>query len=35
MDVDKTVASQKANDKFGEKMCLMMRLNETVTCGRI
>ncbi|MBW4513531.1 MAG: hypothetical protein KME64_44805 [Scytonematopsis contorta HA4267-MV1] len=35
MDVDKTVASQKANDKFGEKMRLMMRLNETGACGRI
>jgi hypothetical protein len=35
IDSDKTVARQKAREKHPDKMRLIMRLNETGTCGRI
>jgi hypothetical protein len=34
-DSDKTIAKQKARDKFGNTIRLIMRINETGTCGRI
>jgi hypothetical protein len=35
IDVDETVARQKAREQFGDTMRLMMRINETGSCGRI
>lgn len=35
IDSDETVARQKARDQFGDTLRLMMRINETGTCGRI
>ena len=35
IDPDETVARQKARDKFGQTMRLMMRINETGACGTI
>ena len=35
IDPEETVATQKAHEKHPDKMCLIMRLNETGTCGRI
>ncbi|MBD6620297.1 hypothetical protein FNW02_32070 [Komarekiella sp. 'clone 1'] len=35
IDYDETVARQKARDQFGDTLRLMMRINETGTCGRI
>lgn len=35
IDLDEMVATQKAHEKHPDKMRLIMRLNETGTCGRI
>ena len=35
IDPDETVTRQKARDKFGDTMRLMMRINETGACGKI
>jgi hypothetical protein len=35
IDPDEKVARDKAGEKHPEKMCLIMRINETGTCGRI
>ncbi|MCL1463844.1 hypothetical protein [Argonema galeatum] len=35
IEVDETVARQKARDKFDRTRRVMMRINETGACGRI
>jgi hypothetical protein len=35
IDPDENVARQKAREQFGDTMRLMMRINETGTCGKI
>ncbi len=35
IDADEIVAKQKACEKFGDAVRLLMRLNERGTCGRI
>jgi len=35
IDRDETIARQKAHDKFGHNLRLMMRINETGACGKI
>lgn len=35
IDPDETVARQKADDKFGTAISLIMRINETGACGTI
>lgn len=35
IDADETIARQKAHDKFGHTLRLMMRINETGACGKI
>lgn len=35
IDPDENLARTKAREQFGDKMRLMMRINETRTCGRI
>lgn len=35
IDPDDTVARQKADEKFGNSISLIMRINETGACGRI
>lgn len=35
IDPDKTVAKQKAHEKYPDAMCLVKRLNETGCCGKI
>ncbi|WP_460202358.1 hypothetical protein [Scytonema sp. NUACC21] len=35
IDPDETVARTKAGEKYPDKLRLIMRLNETGTCGRI
>lgn len=35
IDPDENLARTKAREQFGDKMRLMMRINETRTCGKI
>lgn len=35
IDPNETIARQKAHDKFGHTLRLMMRINETGACGKI
>jgi hypothetical protein len=35
IDPEKTVAKQKAHEKHPNAVCLVKRLNETGSCGRI